>query len=77
MKQIKSKVFSTRYEGRRSYHRSRVKLRDDMMQESCEVGGPRLELLNAVKAVTLAICLKNNQRNSLQSCVIFPTKLGL
>lgn len=47
-------------ERRGPYHRSRVKLRDYMVKEGCEVGRARLEQLNAVKAVTLAICLKHS-----------------
>lgn len=38
-----------------SYHRSRVELGDDVVEEGGEVGGARLELLDAVKAVTLAV----------------------
>lgn len=34
-----------------------------MVQEGCEVGGARLELLDAVKAVTLAVCLKPDQHS--------------
>lgn len=44
-----------------------------MMQESCKVGWPRLELLNTVKAVTLAICLKNNQYK--QFVILFSHKV--
>lgn len=38
-----------------SYRRSRVELGDDVVEEGGEVGGARLELLDAVKAVTLAV----------------------
>lgn len=38
-----------------SYHWSRVELGDDMVEESCKVGRARLELLDAVKAVALAV----------------------
>lgn len=37
------------------YHWSRVELGDDMVEEGCEVGRARLELLDAVKAVALAV----------------------
>lgn len=53
--------FLTRLEACRSYHRSGIKLRYDVVEEGCEVGGAGLELLNAVKAVTLAICLKQRR----------------
>lgn len=36
-----------------------------MMKEGGEVGGARLELLNTVKVVTLAICLKQKHPNGL------------
>lgn len=36
-----------------------------MIQKGCEVGRARLEQLNTIKAVTLAVCLKNSQYNSL------------
>lgn len=38
-----------------SYHWSRVELGDDMVEEGCKVGRARLELLDAVKAVALAV----------------------
>lgn len=38
-----------------SYHWSRFKLGDNMVEEGCEVGRARLELLDAVKAVALAV----------------------
>lgn len=46
-----------------SYHWSRVELGDDMVEEGCEVGRARFELLDAVKAVTLAVWLKDNEDN--------------
>lgn len=38
-----------------SYHWSGVELGEDVVEEGCEVGGARLELLDAVKAVALAV----------------------
>lgn len=38
-----------------SYHWSGIELGDDVVEEGCEVGGARLELLDAVKAVALAV----------------------
>lgn len=54
-------------EEKSSYHRSRVELGDDVVEEGCEVGRARLELLDAVKAVTLAIWLKHNQYNVVKN----------
>lgn len=48
--------------GGASYHRGGVKLRYDVVEEGCEVGGAGLELLDAVKAVTLAVCLQQGKK---------------
>lgn len=48
-----------------SCHRSRVELGDNVVEEGCEVGRAGLELLDAVKAVTLAVWLKQNQYNAV------------
>lgn len=44
-----------------SYHWSRLELGDDVVEEGCEVGRARLELLDAVKAVALAVWLKQSR----------------
>lgn len=49
-----------------SYHRSGVELGDDVVEEGGEVGGARLQLLDAVEAVTLAVRLEHNQHNILK-----------
>lgn len=51
-----------------SYRWSRVELGDNMVEEGCEVGRARLELLNAVKAVALAVWLS---RYNIVKIIIF------
>lgn len=48
----------------RSYQWCGVKLRDHMMNESCQVSRPRLQQLYVLKTATLAIHLKKEQNNS-------------
>lgn len=52
-------------------------MRDDMVKEGCEVGRARLELLDAVKAVTLAVSLKHNQKNNFIVLWCLPTMLTM
>lgn len=65
-RRLKHCNYSQSLKGRRSHHWSRVELGDDVMQEGCKMCGPRLELLHAVKDDTLAVCLKDSQRNSFE-----------
>lgn len=53
-----------------SYHWSRVELGDDMVEEGCKVGRARLELLDAVKAVALAVWLKQRRYNIVKIIIL-------
>lgn len=45
-----------------SYQRCRVKLRDHVMQEDCEVSRPRLQQLHGLKTATLTVHLRQMNR---------------
>jgi len=66
---IEDKQYGAREGG--SYHGGGVELRDDVVEEGREVRGTRLELLDVVEAVALAVCLQRDGDTGLHWWALF------